>query len=237
VAVGAAVLAAAAELPEKARRLSRGEIGTLNLAFVSTADYGVLPGLLQHYRAQHPEVQVTLREATSDVQIDALLNEEIDVGIVIPPRGTAFPGSLRYLPLRKERLVVALPQAWVRRRKVRLKDGQIDFNLLLDKPLILFPRQSAPAFHDRITDHYTAHRATPRIGQEAIQMQTIISLVSVGMGIALVPESLQHLQRTGVVYARLAGAAPEIETGLLWRRDQESAAIKGLIEAAKAWKA
>lgn len=227
------VLAAAAELPHKARRLSRGEIGTLSLAFVSTADYGVLPGLLQRYRAQHPDVQVTLREATSDVQIDALLNQEIDIGIVIPPRGMAFPKSLRYLPLRKERLVVALPQAWVRSRKHRPTHGQIDFRTLLDEPLIVFPRQSAPAFHDLIADYYTAHQATPRIGQEAIQMQTIISLVSVGMGIALVPESLQNLQRTGVVYVQLSGAAPEVETGLLWRKDQASAAVDGLMAVAK----
>lgn len=230
------VLAAAAELPGKARRLSRGEIGTLRLAFVSTADYGVLPGLLQQYRAQHPEVQVTLREATSDVQIDALLNEEIDVGIVIPPRGMAFPKSLRYIPLRKEPLVAALPKAWVQSRRHRLQAGQIDFSTLLDEPLIVFPRHSAPAFHDSIADYYTAHQATPRIGQEAIQMQTIISLVSVGMGIALVPASLQHLHRTGVVYAQLKGTPPEIETGLLWRRDQASSALQGLVAAAKAWK-
>lgn len=227
------VLASAAELPDKARRLSRGEIGTLRLAFVSTADYGVLPGLLQHYRSQHPEVQVTLQEATSDVQIDALLNKEIDVGIVIPPRGMSLPKSLRYLPLRKEGLVVALPQSWIRSRKHLLQGGQIDFNMLLDEPLIVFPRQSAPAFHDSIADYYTAHHATPRIGQEAIQMQTIISLVSVGMGIALVPASLQNLQRTGVVYAQLKGTAPEIETGLLWRRGQETVALDGLIAAAK----
>ena len=56
------------------------------------------------------------------------------------------------------------------------------------------------------------------IAQHAIQMQTIISLVSVAMGIALVPESLRHLARSGVRYVELAGEAPQLETGIVWRR-------------------
>ncbi|CAB5081788.1 LysR family regulatory protein [Burkholderia cenocepacia] len=48
-------------------------------------------------------------------------------------------------------------------------------------------------------------------------MQTIVSLVSAGMGVALVPQSLRNLRRTGVVYRPLAGSAPVVETGLVWR--------------------
>ncbi len=48
-------------------------------------------------------------------------------------------------------------------------------------------------------------------------MQTIISLVSAGMGIALVPASLRHLARTGVRYVELLDGAPSLETGIVWR--------------------
>ena len=53
-------------------------------------------------------------------------------------------------------------------------------------------------------------------------MQTIISLVSAGMGIALVPASLRHLARSGVRYLELEGDAPQLETGIVWRRDDRT---------------
>ena len=65
--------------------------------------------------------------------------------------------------------------------------------------------------------HYRDHGATPAIAQEAIQMQTIVNLVSAGIGLAWVPASMMQLQRPGVVYRPLAGATLECETSLVWR--------------------
>jgi DNA-binding transcriptional LysR family regulator len=66
------MLAQAQELPQPAAR-RRGEVGRLTLAFVSSADYSVLPPFLRAYRAAYPQVQITLQEATSDLQLDDLL--------------------------------------------------------------------------------------------------------------------------------------------------------------------
>ena len=216
------LLADADELAAKARRLAKGEVGSLSLAFVSTADYGALPELLRKYRATHPQIQVRLREATSDVQIDALLREEIDAGLVIPPEGSRFPRSLEYTRLVREKLVLATPETWKGDAKAALREF----------PLIIFPRQIAPAFHDAIVAYYASQGLSPLIDQEAVQMQTIVSLVSAGMGVALVPESLRNLRRTGVVYRDLKGSVPQIETGVLWSRQRVSAALRGFLKCA-----
>lgn len=223
------VLADAAGLPELAQRLARGEVGTLSLAFVSTADYGILPDLLRRFRARHPEVQLQLREATSDVQLDALAAGEVDAGLIIHPRLAAMPHGLCYLPLVREPLVLAVPEDW-RPRRAQGKDGKdgkgggtpapghgVSLRDFAHEPLVIFPRRSAPAFHDIITGYYARDGIVPAIAQEAIQMQTIVSLVSAGIGVALVPASLCNLRRTGVSYLPLRGAVPEIETGLAWR--------------------
>ncbi len=96
------VLAEAGALPALAQRLARGEVGSLSLAFVSTADYGILPAMLRHFRDARPDVQVQLREATSDVQIEALLADEIDAGVVIAHHIGSVPGELEYRPLARE---------------------------------------------------------------------------------------------------------------------------------------
>ena len=65
-------------------------------------------------------------------------------------------------------------------------------------------------------------------------MQTIVSLVSAGMGVALVPQSLRNLRRTGVVYRPLAEGTPLVETGLVWRTADVSPVLAGFIDVVRA---
>ncbi|KVN45072.1 LysR family transcriptional regulator [Burkholderia territorii] len=237
-AVGAALLpdvrrllAAADALPPLARRLARGEAGSLSLAFVSTADYGLLPSLLRAFGARYPQVRLQLAEATSDVQIDELVAGSIDAGLVIPPVPPRHAAALSYLPVVREPLVVAMPAAAA---PGVAEDEPVHLAELAALPLVIFPRRLAPGFYDIITGCYGAAGETPRIGQEAIQMQTIVSLVSAGMGVALVPQSLRNLRRTGVVYRPLAGDAPVVETGLVWRTGDVSPVLAGFIDVVRA---
>ncbi|KAB0646421.1 LysR substrate-binding domain-containing protein, partial [Burkholderia diffusa] len=237
-AVGAALLpdvrrllASADALPPLARRLARGEAGSLSLAFVSTADYGLLPSLLRAFGARYPHVRLQLAEATSDVQIDELVAGRIDAGLVIPPVPPRHAAGLSYLPVVREPLVVAMPAAAAPGVP---EDEPVHLAELSALPLVIFPRRLAPGFYDIITGCYGAAGETPRIGQEAIQMQTIVSLVSAGMGVALVPQSLRNLRRTGVVYRPLAGDAPVVETGLVWRTGDVSPVLAGFIDVVRA---
>ena len=70
---------------------------------------------------------------------------------------------------------------------------------------------------DAIVGHYQTHGVTPMITQEANQMQTIVNLVSAGMGVAWVPASLMQFRRAGVVYQSLKNAPLSCDTSLVWR--------------------
>lgn len=229
-----AVLDGMASLPEIARRLRDGEAGRLELSFVSSADYSVLPELVRRYTVQYPEVELTLTEATSDVQITELLEGRGHAGLVIPPAHGTLPPPLAYQRLVSEPLIAAVPANWLENGRLKLTRGRLSPAEIIGAPLIVFPRQSAPAFHDLVTDYYAACGGHARIAQQAIQMQTIISLVSAEMGIALVPESLRHLARTGVCYVGLQKQAPTLETGLVWRRDDTSPTLRHFLTLARA---
>ena len=102
------LLAAADALRPLAQSLARGEAGVLSLAFVSTADYGLLPSLLRDFGARYPGVRLQLTEATSDVQIEELVAGRIDAGLVIPPLPPRHAAALSYLAIAREPLVAAL---------------------------------------------------------------------------------------------------------------------------------
>jgi DNA-binding transcriptional LysR family regulator len=221
-------------LPDIARRLRDGEAGRLELSFVSTADYSILPPLVRAYAALYPEVEIALNEATSDVQIAALLGGRGHAGLIIPPADGALPAALTYRRLLTEPLVVAVAEDWIADGRVQLHRGRLRPAAILELPLLIFPRRVAPAFYGLVTDYYLSRGVAPRIVQEAIQMQTIISLVSSGMGIALVPASLRHLARTGVRYVELGEGAPLLETGIAWRREDETPTLRRFLDVAKA---
>jgi DNA-binding transcriptional LysR family regulator len=69
------------------------------------------------------------------------------------------------------------------------------------------------------------------VEQEAVQMQTIVSLVSAGLGVALIPESLRHLGRTGVVYRTLREPSPLTEIVLAWRARDARPALQRFVDA------
>ena len=223
------LLLQAEALPDLARRAASGESGRLALAFVSSADYSVLPPLLREFRGRYPQVQFDLREATTDVQLDELLQGRIDAGLLIPPLPDKALAALDYLPLLREPLVLAAPKKTPGLRG--LKPIELaELAVQSDLPLIIFPRRLAPALHDAILGCFRAAGVTPQIGQEAIQMQTIVGLVSAGMGIALVPQSVSNLKRPGVEYRALAGDTPLVETGLAWRRDNRSPVLQAFLK-------
>ncbi len=227
-----AALAGLAALPDLAKRLRDGEAGRLELSFVSTADYSILPDLVRGYATLYPSVEIALTEATSDLQIAALLDGKGHAGIIIPPAGGELPEPLSYRRLVSEPLVAAVPESWIAQGRLSLLGDQLLPEAVIEAPLIIFPRRSAPAFYDLVTGYFTAHGGEARIVQEAIQMQTIISLVSAGMGIALVPDSLRSLARTGVRYVSLKGQAPFLESGIVWRRGDTTPTLERFLAVA-----
>jgi DNA-binding transcriptional LysR family regulator len=158
------------------------------------------------------------------VQVDDLLHERINAGLIIPPLSEKAQARLDYLKLLEEPLVLCLPSGAVK------GSGPVELAKLPALPLIIFPRKSAPALYDAILSCFHDAGIVPVIGQEAIQMQTIVSLVSAGMGLALVPQSVSNLMRPGVEYRALAGVSPLVELGLCWRRDNASPVLRGFLE-------
>lgn len=222
-----------ASLSEVAERLRTGNAGRLSLAFVSIADYNVLPMLVQSYSAAFPSVDLELTEATSDLQIAWLMEGRINAGILISARA-ALPISLDYRPLVIEPLVAAVPESWIPDGRLTVAGQAIKGADWMAQPLIMFPERVSPDFHALVMEFYRAHDCHPLVQQEAIQMQTIISLVSAGLGMALVPASMRHLARTGVRYLTIAEGAPMLETGLAWRKADNSPALANLIDVSSA---
>ena len=70
----------------------------------------------------------------------------------------------------------------------------------------MYRRHNGPGLYDAILSACNAAGFSPRVGQEAPRIVSTLNLVAAGLGISLVPESLQRMRMDGVVFRRLAGA-------------------------------
>ncbi|MEH2322527.1 MAG: LysR substrate-binding domain-containing protein [Nostoc sp.] len=204
------------------QQASRGEIGQLVVGFVSSTAYNILPNILRTFRGSVPGVRIELHELTTDQQLEWLREGRMDIGFLRPP---VEENRFNWETIFQESLMVALPEG-----HLLASQSEVSWRSLTNEPFILFPRILAPGLYDLIISLCQQAGFSPKVAQEAIQMQTIVSLVAAEMGVAIVPASLQNLQRIGVVYQTLEEHTPKVGIAMIWRKNETSPTVQRFLE-------
>ena len=209
---------------ETARRIHAGRAGQLRISFVGSALLSLVPGVVRRYRAARPDVEVQLRERSTEEQLRELRAGSIDVALV--PLPVDAP-DLRTEVLRRERAVAALPAA---HPLAALK--QVPLRRLGAEPLVMFPREQAPGLHDHLLASLSGPDGPPSVAQYAPETQTIIGLVAAEIGVSLVQASVQRLGLPGVTYRPVVGG-PIVELAALLRPGEASRPALDFVDMAR----
>lgn len=194
------------------RRAALGLTESLRLTFVDSTVNALLPGILRQFRLAHPQAEFQLQEATTAEQLIALRDDRADLGMVVLP--ITPQEGLQILPFLYDRMVLALPE-----NHPLAAQQQVTLSSLAEQPWVLFPAHYGPGMHTAILQACAVAGFSPRIVQEARQMQTIGGLVAGGVGIALMPALFARLQSPGVVFRELSGTGSPVPytLALAWR--------------------
>lgn len=210
-----AILASIDDAGEEAGRVAAGELGRLAIGFTGSATYELLPWLARVLRRELPGIELDLRgEMLTPDQVAALLDRSLDLGFLRPPvRHT----DVEVRVLRREPLIAVLPETHplAGRSHVRLAD-------LRDEPFITYPSHHRSVVYEAVLDACQRAGFSPRGTEEVRETSTLVSFVAAGLGVALVPASVQHLQITGAQYRPLAGTTHEVELAMATRVNDQS---------------
>jgi DNA-binding transcriptional LysR family regulator len=208
-----------------AQRTDRGEIGQLTVGVTSPALYIVFPETARLFREALPRVGVIVRELTTAEQEKALRAGDIDVGLVHPPLDD--PG-LRTEDVARATFHLALPDGHplARNESLALAD-------LAAERFVIFPRQIAPQLYDTIISLCQDAGFTLEIAMEAYPAQSIIALVSSGVGLGFIAGEMQRLNRPGVIYRPIRGPGPHLRLGVAHHPDGVSPAVEAFVDAAR----
>lgn len=205
------------------RRVDNGEVGRLTLGFVPSATNNILPVFLRVFRQRYPDVELYLNEMKPDDLVRSMHDRRIDVSFFYLPFDDA---TLDVRPVLREPLVVALPES-----HPLVKEPEVDVRDLAGEPFVLPAHYQMPGLYAQVTEVCRRAGFVPRAVQKEVWlMQTIVGLVAGGIGVALVPASLQNLRRAGVVYKKVRDLLPTVEMGVVWRREDTSAVLRAFLE-------
>lgn len=203
------------------RRVARGEAGWLGIGFVGSATYALLPAVLSAFRERYPEVELVLRELVSAKQAQALHDRRIHVGFARP---AIEDTELVSETVVREPLLAALPESHPLAACDRLPLSQ-----LAGEPFLLFPPHPKPSYADFLTALCARAGFRPVVVQVTAEMHTAISLVAAGIGVTLVPASVQNVHRPGVVYRPLTDPEPMTELTVACRRNDDSPTLRAFL--------
>jgi DNA-binding transcriptional LysR family regulator len=211
------LLALAQAAPTLARRVSSGSAGLVRIGFTAVAAYGALGDVLAVLGRELPDVDVDLYEMVTRDQVQAVLDEEIDLGLARPPFDDKTLGSR---PLRREALVVALPAGHRLLALGRALDGAD----LAGEPMIMYSAAKARYFYDLVVGLIPVTHEN--VVHSVSQILTMVWLVAAGRGIGVVPASATRLGIGGVEYVPLHTPVRDpVELNTLWLRESRNPAL------------
>ncbi|WP_434772842.1 LysR family transcriptional regulator [Pseudomonas entomophila] len=221
------ILARVEQAKKEAVRAANGELGTLVLGFTESASFNeAVTRLISRYQQIYPDVGLTLLEDDSEALIRRLDQGELDAAIVRPPFATT--GDLDFQVLSEEPLMVVLPSSHALARRER-----VCLEALRHERFVLYARQSGYGLSADIVAACRAQGFNPLIHQQAPQVSSAVNLVSAGLGVAIVPASMQRMQRPGLAFRTLALEHPRAVLGLATRAHQPRTVVQRLVACAE----
>lgn len=215
------------EARRRVRLAGDGQIGHLTVGFAGSATYELMPRVAMAFRSTHPEVGLDLHgEMVTRTQVEELIKGRIDVGLLRQPVGSH---ELELRPLRTDTLIAVLPTDH------RLHTAaSIHLEDLRDDAFVSYAAGAGASVHSVFISACVSAGFTPRIAQQAQETHTLVSLVAAGIGVALLPAPVRHLQIPGVEYRDLDGSPPSSDLVIAWRRGDRSAALHAFVAVAEA---
>ncbi len=215
---GREILAAVDAAVRDARRAARGEYGRLAIGFTGSVTYATLPSVAAALRDELPGVMLDLRgELLTPAQVAQLLDGTLDLGLLRPP---VHDRDLDTEVLRSEPLVAVLPEA----HPLAAEDA-VRLEALAGEPFVTYVSHFRSVVHDAVEDACAAHGFEPLAAHEVAETATLVSFVAAGLGVSLVPASVQNMTVRGAIYRPLVDDTTLVKLAMAWRRNDERPAL------------
>ncbi len=207
------------------KRLGQGAEGRLRIGFVGSSTYGLVPNIIKSFRKNYPHVNLSLIPMNNANLHRALIRREVDVAITRPAlRDVEFISR----DLSQEPLVAAVPDALPLERSNGISGAEI-----AAQNVILYPEFPRPSYADFVLQNFETQGIELPKRVFTMDLQTALSLVSIGEGVCIVPASVANAQRNGIRFLNINLPLDKTSLSINHRIDESGIHIKNFIALAQ----
>lgn len=197
------ILAHAHSIPKRVKNIAQGLEGQINIGFTNSAGlHPFLPAVLRQFREQFPAVAIHLEEDSSTALTDAVINEKLDIVFLRKP--APIHTEVQSIHVLDEPLIVALPS----NHPLAGQEGAIRLVDLEPYEFVLYRRIAGQDLFDNILANCYQAGFSPNIVQEAPRLTSSLNLIAAGIGLSIVPASIQDFWNKQIVYKSLEAKKP-----------------------------
>ena len=207
------------------RRLGQGAEGRLRLGFVGSATFGILPTIIKSYRANFPDVNLSLIPMNNAQLHRALVSRQLDVVFARP---ALEDPEFVTKELMEEKLILALPDVVDTGTRTVAKLQRLETH-----HLILYPEYPRPSYADFVLKAVEDAGFVAPLRIWCMDLQTALSLVSVGEGVCIVPESVANAPRRGMKFLRIDPEIARTTLSINHRVDEQGVHVQQFIRLAQ----
>mgnify|MGYP000461695678 CR=1 FL=1 len=220
------IIALTAQAKVQVKRAHNGQIGKLNIAYLSSACLTFLSTLVRRYKSQFPQVHVTLFEMTVTEQIEALKSDQIDVAFSRPLPQSISDEFISHCIYTDK--LVAIVNA---NHKLASKQS-VDLTELKHEAFIIFNRSEAFGLFDETIRLCKEANFSPNITSQPRHMQTLITEVSAGLGVAIAPYCVRKLYSEDCHFLPLKNINMPIPLQIQYNKNNNRATVCAFVEVA-----
>jgi DNA-binding transcriptional LysR family regulator len=209
---------------EDVRSVGRGEVGSLNVGFVSSAMLTTLPQVFSRYREVYPRVRLRLYEGFTSLVLEGLENGTMDAGIL---RDSDPSEKLNVRRLFSEPFVAVVPV-----KHPCAKQKSISARRLRDEPFVYYPRTAGARAFEKPLTIFGEHGFRPHIVQEASHWLSILRLVGAGLGVSVAPACVRRMASPGIVCLPIRDAKIESNVEIAWMKADSRPVVEHFVRIA-----
>jgi DNA-binding transcriptional LysR family regulator len=197
-----------------AQQAQRGEVGRIDIGFMTTAVCcGVLQRALADFRGANPAIEINMRKLVPMDQIKAIMRKDLDAGFTRSPQ--KYPAGLEGFEIYRQPMVLALPGKHPLARRKSIHPAA-----LKDEPFI----NTGPDLDVGFWGHSEAvggvGHFTPKVVKRDNDFVTVLTYVSMGYGIGVIPQTMTMMNIPNVVFREIAtNAVPKSAIAFVYRRN------------------
>lgn len=200
------------EAIKKARKAEIGEVGELNIGFLNAPVKSFLPSLVMEFRRKYPHIQISLNHYQTGQIVEKLRNAEVDIAFTMS-FGPQDIADWEYKTLFSQPYCVFMNQEHPLAKKDR-----ISIYDLADEPFVMLDRKESPQGYDHLFTLFANHGFLPNITIQTERIETVLTIVEAGLGIAVLPKHLLVYGNPSLRYMEIEEWNHTVDIVVAWKK-------------------